>query len=134
MLMKFAEKCPKCKGEVQTKKIKKSIGLGIVDIPVAQFCLNPVCNWYQDFSEAAKPEEIKEDVLQIKIPYIKNKMSEIKITVSELINNKPELRKLHLQITEIITQNMLVIKGAFIVIILSILLIWALHLMQPQPP
>jgi len=108
--MKFAEKCPKCQGEVQTKKIKKSIGLGTVDIPVAQFCLNPVCNWYQDFSESAKPDEIKEDVLQIKIPYIKNKISEL------------------------IKQNMLIINGAVIVIILSILLIWALRLMQPRPP
>ncbi len=132
--MKFAEKCPKCKGEVQTKKIKKSIGLGTVDIPVAQFCLNPVCNWYQDFSESAKPDEIKEDVLQIKIPYIKNKISEMKNRVSELINNKPELKKLQLQITELIKQNMLVVKGAIIVIILSILLIWVLHLMQPQAP
>ncbi len=134
MLMKFAEKCPKCKGEVQTKKIKKSIGLGTVDIPVAQFCLNPVCNWYQDFSESAKPDEIKEDVLQIKIPYIKNKISEMKNRVFELINNKPELKKLQLQITELIKQNMLVVKGAIIVIILSILLVWILHLMQPQPP
>ena len=134
MLMKFAEKCPKCKGEVQTKKIKKSIGLGTVDIPIAQFCLNPVCNWYQDFSEAAKPDEIKEDVLQIKIPYIKNKISEIKNRASELINNKPELKKLQLQITELIKQNMLVVKGASIVIVLSILLIWVLHLMQPRQP
>src|SRR3990170_83243 len=132
--MKFAEKCPKCKGEVQTKKIKKSIGLGTVDIPIAQFCLNPVCNWYQDFSEAAKPDEIKEDVLQIKIPYIKNKISEIKNRASELINNKPELKKLQLQITELIKQNMLVVKGASIVIVLSILLIWVLHLMQPRQP
>ncbi len=78
MLMKFAEKCPKCRGNVQTKSIKKSIGLGFVDIPVAQFCLNPACDWYQDFSESAKPEEIKENVIQVKIPSIRHKLPEIK--------------------------------------------------------
>ena len=60
MLMKFAEKCPKCGGFVQTKSVRKSIGLGFVEIPVAQFCLNPVCDWYQDFAETKKPEDIKE--------------------------------------------------------------------------
>ncbi len=68
--MKFARNCPKCGGEIQTKSIKKSIGLGFVDIPVAQFCLNPACDWYQDFSEAKKPEEIKENVIQIRLPSI----------------------------------------------------------------
>ena len=76
--MKFAERCPKCGGEVQTKSVKKSIGLGFVAIPTAQFCLNPQCDWYQDFSETKKPDEIKEDVLQIKLPSIKNKIPEIK--------------------------------------------------------
>lgn len=60
MLMKFAERCPKCGGFVQTKSVRKSIGLGFVEIPIAQFCLNPVCDWYQDFAEARKPEDIKE--------------------------------------------------------------------------
>lgn len=76
--MKFAEKCPKCGSSVQTKSIKKSIGLGFVHIPVAQFCLNPTCDWYQDFSEARKPEEIKEDVIQIKIPSLKDKIPALK--------------------------------------------------------
>ncbi len=71
MLMKFAEKCPKCGGNVQTKILKKSIGLGFVDIPVAQFCLNPACDWYQDFSEQKNPGDIREDVLHVKIPSIK---------------------------------------------------------------
>ena len=69
--MMFAKKCPKCGGNVQTKTIKKSIGLGMVDIPVAQFCLNPVCDWYQDFTDSKKPEDIKEDVLQIRVPSLK---------------------------------------------------------------
>lgn len=75
--MMFAKKCPKCGGNVQTKVIKKTIGLGTVDIPVSQFCLNPSCDWYQDFAEAKKPEDIKENVLQIGLPNI-DKLSEIK--------------------------------------------------------
>jgi len=75
--MMFAKKCPKCGGKVQTKAIKKAIGLGTVDIPVSQFCLNPSCDWYQDFAEVKKPEEIKENVLQIELPNV-NKLPEIK--------------------------------------------------------
>lgn len=59
VVMKFAEKCPKCGGFVQTKSIRKSIGFAFMEIPVAQFCLNPVCDWYQDFAETKKPEDIK---------------------------------------------------------------------------
>jgi len=76
--MKFAEKCPKCGGFVQTKSVRKSIGLGFVEIPVAQFCLNPVCDWYQDFAEARKPDDIKEGYhlkapsLEGKLPWFKN--------------------------------------------------------------
>lgn len=84
--MMFAKKCPKCGGNVQTKSIKKSIGLGFVNIPVAQFCLNPVCDWYQDFAEAKEAEEIKEGVLQIKVPSIKSKLPEFK---------KPHLSRKH---------------------------------------
>jgi hypothetical protein len=83
--MMFAKKCPKCGGNVQTKSIKKSIGLGFVNIPVAQFCLNPVCDWYQDFAETKEPEEIKEG-FQIKVPSIKSKLPELK---------KPNLSQKH---------------------------------------
>ena len=65
--MKFAQRCPKCNGFIQTKSVRKSIGLGFVEIPIAQFCLNPVCDWYQDFAETKKPEDIKEG-FQVKIP------------------------------------------------------------------
>lgn len=115
--MKFSEKCPKCGGNVQTKSIRKSIGLGFVNIPVAQFCLNPACDWYQDFSEAKKPEEFNESVLHIKIPVSKDKMSEIKK-----------------RIPEIIQKNMMVVKGAIVVIVLSLLLMFLLQYIQPPPP
>ena len=108
--MKFSEKCPKCGGNVQTKSIRKSIGLGFVNIPVAQFCLNPACDWYQDFSEAKKPEEFNESVLHIKIPVSKERMAEIKKRTPELIQ-----------------ENMMVVKGAIVVIVLSLLLVLILR-------
>ena len=77
VLMKFAEKCPKCNGFVQTKSVRKSIGLGFVEIPVAQFCLNPVCDWYQDFAETKKPEEIKEG-FHLKVSSMERKLPEFK--------------------------------------------------------
>ncbi len=114
--MKFAKKCPKCGGNVQTKSIRKSIGLGFVNIPVAQFCPNPLCDWYQDFAEARKPEEIEETVLQVKIPVSKERMAEIKKRTPELIQ-----------------KNMMVVRGAIVVIVLSLLLMYLLQYMQPQP-
>jgi hypothetical protein len=78
--MKFAEKCPKCGGFVQTKSVRKSIGFGSVEIPVAQFCLNPVCDWYQDFAEARKPGDIKEGY-HLKTPSIKGKLPRINMPV-----------------------------------------------------
>ena len=119
--MKFVDKCPKCKGEVQTKTLKKSIGLGMVKIPVSQFCLNPSCDWFQDFSETKNPEDLNQDVLQLKIPYLKNRLPEIKRLISVLNKKKPD----------IIKQNMLVVKGAVVVIIFSILLIFILSLFRP---
>ncbi|MCZ7394451.1 MAG: hypothetical protein ABOK23_04685 [Candidatus Methanoperedens sp.] len=115
--MKFAKKCPKCGGNVQTKSIRKSIGLGFVNIPVAQFCLNPTCDWYQDFSEAKKPEELEETIMQVKIPVSKDRMAEIKKRTPGIIK-----------------ENMMVVKGAIVVIILSILLIYALQFLLPQSP
>ncbi len=118
--MKYVEKCPKCKGEVQTKSLKKSIGLGIIKIPVSQFCLNPSCDWFQDFSEAKNPEDLNQDVLQLNIPYVKNKMPGLKRQIAELKKKNPN----------IIKQNMLVVKGAVAVIIFSILLILLLSLLH----
>jgi plastocyanin len=113
--MKFAKKCPKCGGEIRTKSIKKSIGLGFVDIPVAQFCLNPRCDWYQDFSEAKKPEEIRDGVIQIRVPKIKYKMPGIKGA------SFPEA-----------TQKNMIILGGIVVIISTLLLVSFLY--HPQSP
>ena len=116
--MKFAKTCPKCGGNVQTKSIRKSIGLGFVNIPVAQFCLNPSCDWYQDFSEAKKPQELEETVLQVKIPVSKDRMAEIKKMLPGMIQ-----------------RNMMVVKGAIIVFVLSLLFMFLLQfVIQPPPP
>ena len=115
--MKFVERCPKCGGEVQTKSVKKSIGLGFVDIPTAQFCLNPQCDWYQDFSETKKPDEIKEDVLQIKLPSIKGKIPEIKKSRTDAEINRKSFRKGNLK-------NIIVLAGVIVfIVILSFYLI-----------
>ena len=112
--MMFAKKCPKCGGNVQTKSIKKSIGLGFVNIPVAQFCLNPVCDWYQDFAEAREPDEIKEG-FQIKVPSIKS----------------PELKK------PILSQKHIIALAAVVVIIciyiMSSYLIPVSHFPEAKP-
>lgn len=119
--MKFIEKCPKCKGEVQTKSLKKAIGLGFVRIPVSQFCLNPSCDWFQDFSEAASSGETGQDVLQVKVPIIGYWLPEIKHKFSELKENTPG----------IIKQNMFVVKGVIAVIVFSIIVIFLLSLIRP---
>ncbi len=119
--MKFVVKCPKCTGEVQTKSLKKSIGLGFVKIPVSQFWLNPSCDWFQDFSEAKSPEELDQDVLQLKIPLIKNWLPEIRLRISELKEKTPD----------IIKQNMQVVKGAAVVIVFSVFLIFVLYSLHP---
>lgn len=102
--MKFAEKCPKCGGFVQTKSVRKSIGLGFIEIPVAQFCLNPVCDWYQDFAQTKKPEDIKEG-FQLKILSMDRKLSGFK---------KPEFK-----IPEISKNQMIAISAIIGLIIIS---------------
>jgi plastocyanin len=104
--MKFAEKCPKCGGFVQTKSVRKSIGLGSIEIPVAQFCLNPVCDWYQDFAETKRPEDIKEG-FQLKIPSMNRKLPVFK---------KPEFKK-----PEISKNQMIAISA-----IIGLIIIYAL--------
>ncbi len=115
--MMFAKKCPKCRGNVQTKTIRKSIGLGFVNIPVAQFCLNPACDWYQDFAETKKPEELEETVVQLKIPVSKDKLAEIKKRMPETVQ-----------------KNIRVVKGIIVVIVFSLLLIFMLQFLHPPPP
>ncbi|MDL5502673.1 MAG: hypothetical protein QSU88_05595, partial [Candidatus Methanoperedens sp.] len=59
-----------------------------VEIPVAQFCLNPVCDWYQDFAETKKPEDIEEG-FHLKIPSIDRKLPAYKKPVFK----KPEISR-----------------------------------------
>jgi len=51
------DKCPKCGETLITRTIKKKIGLGSIEYPVAQTC--PKCNWNKDLTGAgdvvAKP-------------------------------------------------------------------------------
>jgi plastocyanin len=45
------EKCPKCGEALITKTIKKELGEGSIDYPVAQIC--PKCNWNKDLTGAS---------------------------------------------------------------------------------
>lgn len=53
------DKCPNCGETLITKTIKKELGLGSIDYPVAQAC--PKCGWSRDLTgagEISKPVEI----------------------------------------------------------------------------
>lgn len=117
--MMFAKKCPKCGGKVQTKAVKKAIGLGTVDIPVSQFCLNPSCDWYQDFAEVKKPEEIKENVLQIGLPNV-NKLPKV--------SKFPEIKK------PAITSKHIIALGGIVVVFLVLLIIYSIFQAGVQQP
>ncbi|MFZ2411726.1 MAG: hypothetical protein WAW23_09165 [Candidatus Methanoperedens sp.] len=62
------DKCPKCGELLITRTIKKELGLGSIDYPVAQEC--PKCNWSKDLTGAgeivskpvtAPPGEVKKE-------------------------------------------------------------------------
>lgn len=68
------ERCPKCGEPLITKTIKKELGLGSIDYPVARVC--PKCNWNIDLTgakdikppvtpviEDVKKEEVKPSVV-----------------------------------------------------------------------
>ncbi len=44
------DKCPKCGEPLITRTIKKELGLGSIDYPIAQVC--PKCNWSRDLTGA----------------------------------------------------------------------------------
>jgi len=59
----MADKCPNCGETLITRTIKKKLGLGSIDFPVAQICQK--CNWSRDLTGAGdivakppSPEEI----------------------------------------------------------------------------
>ncbi len=56
------DKCPKCGSLLVTKTIKKQLGSGSIDYPVAQTC--PKCGWSRDLTGAgdivAKPPVVEE--------------------------------------------------------------------------
>lgn len=62
------DKCPKCGELLITRTIKKELGLGSIDYPIAREC--PKCNWSKDLTGAgeivskpvtASPREIKKE-------------------------------------------------------------------------
>ncbi len=63
------ERCPKCGEPLITKTIKKELGLGSIDYPVARVC--PKCNWNIDLTGAKdiKPPvtPVIEDVKKVEV-------------------------------------------------------------------
>lgn len=67
------ERCPKCGEPLITKTIKKELGLGSIDYPVARVC--PKCNWNIDLTGAKdiKPpvtpviEEVKKEAEKVEV-------------------------------------------------------------------
>jgi plastocyanin len=84
------DKCPKCGETLLTRTIKKEIGLGSIDCPIAQTC--PKCNWHKDLTGAgdiiSKPvmQDAGETQKEEKKAGIK---SQIKPSVSTLPSSKP---------------------------------------------
>jgi len=71
------EKCPKCGEPLITKTIKKELGLGSIDYPIAQIC--PKCHWSKDLTGAGDivskpvieaPGVIKEEKKEEKPPVV----------------------------------------------------------------
>ncbi|PWB55591.1 MAG: hypothetical protein C3F06_02335 [Candidatus Methanoperedenaceae archaeon] len=58
------DKCPKCGETLLTRTIKKKIGLGSIDYPIAQTC--PKCNWNKDLTGAGdiKSKPVMQDAGQ----------------------------------------------------------------------
>ncbi len=88
--VEMEDKCPKCGEPLITRTIKKKIGLGSIDYPIAQTC--PKCNWSKDLTGAA--DIISKPVLQDAGEAQKEEKkveikSEINPSISALPSSKP---------------------------------------------
>jgi plastocyanin len=77
------EKCPNCGETLITRTIKKKIGSGSIDYPIAQTC--PKCKWSKDLTGAGDivPTPVFQDENETKKPVVKPEVKqEIKTPVS----------------------------------------------------
>ena len=84
------DKCPKCGETLLTRTIKKKIGLGSIDYPIAQTC--PKCNWNKDLTGAGdiKSKPVMQDAGQAQKEEKKTEIkSQIKQEVPVLPSSKP---------------------------------------------
>ena len=84
------DKCPKCGETLLTRTIKKKIGLGSIDYPIAQTC--PKCNWNKDLTGAGdiKSKPVMQDAGQAQKEEKKAEIKpEIKQTLASLPSSKP---------------------------------------------
>jgi len=79
------DKCPKCGETLKTRTIKKKIGLGSIEYPVAQTC--PKCNWNKDLTGAgdvvAKP--VMQDAGEAKKDKNEDKKAEKKVQITSRV-------------------------------------------------
>lgn len=93
----MADKCPKCGETLITRTIKKKIGLGSIDFPVAEIC--PKCNWNRDLTGAGDivakpPAPVETGTAKDKKPVISGQSQEKQEKVLEVTRTVPEKSKL----------------------------------------
>ncbi len=84
------DKCPICDEPLLTRTIKKKIGLGSIDYPIAQTCSK--CNWSKDLTGAGdiKSKPVMQDASEAQKEEKKAGIkSEIKPIVSTLPSSRP---------------------------------------------
>jgi DNA-directed RNA polymerase subunit M/transcription elongation factor TFIIS len=75
------DKCPKCGETLITRTIKKKIGLGSIEYPVAQTC--PKCNWNKDLTGAG--DVVAKPVMQDAGEAKKEKKEEKKVQIASQV-------------------------------------------------
>ena len=88
--VEMEDKCPKCGEPLLTRTIKKKIGLGSIDYPIAQTC--PKCNWNKDLTGAGdiKSKPVMQDAGEAQKEEKKVEIkSDTKPSISTLPSSKP---------------------------------------------
>ena len=96
MVSKMQDKCPNCGETLSTRTIKKELGPGSIDYPVAQVC--PKCNWSKDLTGAGdivskpviatgevKKEKVKPHVVASAPPKKQSGSSEPSFNINKLV-------------------------------------------------
>lgn len=109
------DKCPECDTSLTTRTIKKELGLGSIDYPVARVC--PKCNWNRDLTGAgdivSKPVSISGEI---------KKEAEKPAVTPQRTQPKTELSSSGINKIITITLTILVLVG----------IVWTFYLAEPE--